>query len=174
MSKSDIGELCCKVLGVYCIVTALMLTQYPMSLLQPTSAQRMSRLACTAGFVPSVLLLVFGALLWKGARRLRLISSPDGEPTAGASGITPAVLQSIAFSALGIFILIEVISQIPNIVTQLTFYTFNSQRLWVWGNVASFLIKLALGLWLLFSAEGLRRIRGSLLERVRPAFHKDW
>ncbi len=171
MSKSDVGELCCKVLGIYCIITALVLTQYPISLLQSTFSQRMSPIAWTASFVPSVLLLIFGALLWKGAKRLRLISSPDCEPTAGASGIAPAILQSIAFSALGIFILIEAISQIPNIVTQLM---FPPQRLWAWCNLGSSLIKLAFGLWLLFGAEGLRKIRVLLLDRVRPAFHKDW
>ncbi len=171
MSKSDVGEVCCKVLGVYCIITALVLTQYPISLLQTTLSQRMNRLAWTASFAPSVLLLIVGVLLWKGAKRLRLISSPDGEPVVSASGITPAVLQSIAFSALGIFILIGVISQIPDMVTQLM---FQSRALWVWCNVASFLIKLAFGLWLLFGAERLREIRVLMLDKVRPAFHKDW
>jgi hypothetical protein len=56
-------------------------------------------------------------VLWRGGNKLRLISGSDREPAVSPSGITPTILQSIAFSVAGIIILAGAIAEIHNVVT---------------------------------------------------------
>ena len=96
MTKTEIGALSCKLLGIYAFIASLMTIQFPVALLQPAFSQQASRLIVVASFIPTILLLVFGMSLWLGSNRLQFTSNEDSDSKETISGITPAILQSIA------------------------------------------------------------------------------
>jgi len=172
MTKAEIGELSLKVLGIYAFLFSLIAIQYPVSLLHPGLSQTPSGMAMLVSFVPAALLLLFAAFLWLGSKRIRLTSGPEGPSAESASKITPAILQSIAFSVAGIFILIDTLLMMSNLAVELSTGLWRS--MWFWTHLSIVLIRTALGLWLLLGAAGLRRFRNRMLESVRPILHKDW
>jgi hypothetical protein len=170
MKKAEIGELSCKILSIYAFVHALAALQFPVALLQPVVRNQGSTLLTIGSFVPTVLLLLFSALLWLSAKQLESPSEPDSVSSERASGITPEILQSMAFSVAGIFILVDTLPYLGQLVIQgLNRNPVRNPMFWL-GLVES-LIRLALGAWLLFASESLRKLKSRLLDNV---VHKDW
>jgi hypothetical protein len=165
MTKAEMGELSCKLLGIYAFIVSLTMIQFPVSWLQPGLWEKTSGLAMAMAFIPTVLLLFCAAFLWLSSRRYNFNSRGSSE---GSSSITPAILQDIAFSVAGIFTLIDAVPQLGTLVFELS--SGPSRNLLFWLHLATFLVRLALGLWLLLGADGLRKF----INRIGPAFRKDW
>jgi hypothetical protein len=68
--------------------------------------------------------------------------------------MTPAILQDIAFSVIGILVLIDTALQIGTLITWSRFG--QSRTLLFWSQLISFHIKLALGVWLIVGARSYR------------------
>lgn len=66
--------------------------------------------------------------------------------------MTPAILRDIAFSVIGILVLIDTALQIGTLLFGLRFG--QSRTLLFWSQLISFYIKLGIGLWLLLGAGG--------------------
>lgn len=128
-------------------------------------------------FLPAVLLFLFSVFLWLSAKNLESPSQPIADPSAGALGITPEILQSIAFSFAGILILVGTLSYLPNLIVQLTVkFQGGIPENWLrfWLDLAIAVIRLALGFWLLFGAKGIRALTARFLNSIKPLVQKDW
>jgi hypothetical protein len=68
--------------------------------------------------------------------------------------MTPAILQNIAFSVIGILVLIDTALQIGTLIFWSSFG--QSRTLLFWSQLISFHIKLALGVWLIVGARSYR------------------
>jgi hypothetical protein len=147
-------------------VQALLAFEYPVALLQPGMRDHASLAYRIASFVPTVMLFLLSAILWLSSGQFA--PSPGSGPKSDEtpSGITPQILQNIAFSVVGILILVNTVSFSGHIVLQsLRENPWRDPSYWL--NVVDSMIRLALGSWLLFGSEGLRRFKSWLLENAK-------
>ena len=173
MKKTEIGELSCKILSVYSFIQALGALTLPVAVHQPTMRDHPSMLFSIATFIPATLLFLFSGLLWLSAKQLEAFSDSGQESPESASGITPQILQSIAFSVVGILILVGTLSYLVQIVGQ-SLHGNPLRDPWFWLRSVETLIRLALGSWLLIGSKGQRKFKLWLLENLRSVVHKDW
>jgi len=173
MKKAEIGELSYKILSIYSFICALGALTFPISVHQPAMRDHPSTLFSIVSFIPAALLFLFSGLLWLSAEQLEASSDSGRESSESASGITPEILQSIAFSVVGILILVGTVSYLVQIVGQ-SLHGNPLRNPWFWLYLVETLIRLALGSWLLIGSKGQRKFKLWLLENLRSVVHKDW
>ena len=175
MKKSEALEVGFKVLSAYAFMQGITALAIPISLLQ--SQASLSALASRQGavlpsnsfsfaaFLPSALLFLLGAVCWLNAKRTE-VGSPAQESDAGsAAGLNPQILQSIIFSALGIFIVIESLAPLASVASTFNIYALARQnnRLFMapfpYFRLIEGLIKLLFGCWLIIGSRSLRKFK---------------
>ena len=177
MTKHEFAALACKVLGIYTLVNALGLLPSILgnalnSLassstgLNPALAT-VERTAAVAYILPLAFDIMAGLLLWRRADFLaaRMIRDTDAAPSQIAIG---AGAETVAFSFLGLFTLLQAIPRLGLIVFNLILMSRQGPLLhrdykgMAAPDVVVLVIQLCLGCWLLLGAAGLARLLGSL------------
>jgi hypothetical protein len=174
MKKSEALEVGFKVLSVYAFIQGITGLGIPISLHE--SQNLASALASRQGasipstfsvalFLPSVLLFLLGAILWLNAKKTEVGSLAQESDAGSATGLNPQILQSIIFSALGIFIIIESVAPLANVATTLNVYALarHDNRLFMapfpYFRLIEGLVKLSFGCWLIIGSRSLRRFK---------------
>ncbi len=179
MKASELGEVSLKVLGIWAFIEGIALFQFPITLLQPFSSMirdRVSPRLLILALLPSILLFALSGVLWLGSKVGFLLETQPDSPQ-GTSHITPEVLQSIAFSVSGIFILLGAMPfffQFVNDALSRNAAARYPTNPMLWYHLIEFAVRLTVGIWLLSGSRSLRRFRGWLLENIKSAGHKDW
>ncbi|MCC7204591.1 MAG: hypothetical protein IT441_05895 [Phycisphaeraceae bacterium] len=175
MNKRDIAFLACRLLALYTWIHVVFRVDYLAGGVFGLFETKEVSLSLTlrilyflSASLPLILFAALGALLWFRAARLadRMVRGTDSEATP-----LPAdrhTVQAIAFSAIGLFVLLQVI---PTFATQMMTAAV-AQDLsrtryelldWRWKTaVAATLVQIALGLWLLLGARGIVTTLGKL------------
>ena len=179
MTKREIASLACKILAVYAL---LQLPQYVQGIyfllsgiftgeLWGEDIHRTQSLFWNLStvFVPTVLYLVAGILLWRSSDALagRMVS--DDQPPEGQSTISGQAVSVIAFSIVGLVVLVHAIPRITSVLSYLAFQpTMEFESRWT-ANVISELI--ALGVQVILGAVLLvgGRALSQLVMRIRTA-----
>jgi hypothetical protein len=176
MTKSEIGKLSLKILAIYALICALVSLAAPISILQlagspSRTSDNIHMMGALLLFIPTVLLFLFSGFLWLCANQPAAPHEPNTAETTGASGITPEILQNIAFSVTGIFVLIGTFPYLVNLIMQIRLYLSgfvgsSPNRMQIGLDLAEVLIRLGLGCWLVLGSNRLRvlgmRLRDSL------------
>ena len=161
MTNREAGLLGGKLLGLYTLIIALSALQAPISYLYLGKINNQSTptvlLAFIFAFVPSILLFLFGYYLYFNAGALGTWEDPEKQVSGSSAGMTPQVVQRIAFSVVGLLILDGAIAHWGMVVPNL-FFPFQRHDAYFWVHLAEALIQTALGLWLFFGTENFQRI----------------
>ncbi len=173
MTKAEIGSMGCKLLSIYTFANSLGALQFPVAMLQPGMPAKAGLLYRIMSFVPAIMLVMFSAILWLSARRPDSDSESIQEASVGSSAITPQVLQSVGFSVAGIMILANTVPYLGQIIFQSLGANPMQNRMF-WIQVSEFLVRLALGTWLLLGTRPLQLLGVRLVRRLEKAIHKDW
>jgi hypothetical protein len=168
MKKSEAIEVGCKLLSIYAFMHGLTALGLPVSLHVQAISMRTTILRGNTAllgitFVPAVLLFLFSGVLGLSARRIKL--GAEGEPSSeSVPGVTPQIIQSIVFSAVGILVLVESIAPLANTVVLVRAYRENYYLdMSFYYHTVEGLIKLGIGLWLLLGSKSLLRFKSWLL-----------
>ena len=171
MTKREIAALICKVLGIYVFIGALnslpllflpALTSMANASSGATSIENTARWASVINALPVILNILAGLFLWLGADNLARRMAKDTDTVA--QPVIGQEAQIVAFSALGLFTLLQVIPRVGQIATNL--YILSQQDAMIRRefkdltapNIVGVVIQLSLGLWLLFGASGLVKL----------------
>jgi hypothetical protein len=170
MTISEMGKLSLKILAIYAFIIALSSLAPPISTLQMSpehSAYRQSNPILL--FVPAILLFVFSGFLWFAAQNVN--SGAEPASSANISGITPEVLQNIAYSITGIIILVGTLYDVMNLISEGIYIWIYGQtgRFVFWLILARILIRLALGIWLVLGSNRLRILGTRLMEILKKS-----
>lgn len=170
MTKRDVGILVCRILAIFSLVQMLHYVPSFLALADPFftsgpwSAADVFMLVTQA--LPFFLFNMMAVFLW---RKAGLISAwmlghdlydNQFEPETQPMRIRADDLQTVAFSALGLWLLIDAIPRAAAYATQII-YTRSMTDTSVGGKVITMAtsidlaVRLILGLWLLFGARGL-------------------
>ena len=112
MNKNDALETGSKLLSVYAFVHGWTALQTPIIMRDQAINMRVSTTSSAALFIPAAILFLFSGILWLSARSIEA-RSPAAE---SAPGVTPQLIQSIVFSAIGILILVDSVAPLANMV----------------------------------------------------------
>jgi hypothetical protein len=174
MTKRDVVRLSCKVLSIYTLIAFLASLAFPLSMLQPVMWHPGNTLVWLLSLIPTILLLLLSAYLWFGADALSARIVPGPECSESTSGLTAVVIQRIAFSLVGILVLVGAMSPLRQVIDQIGIRIARigprSTDLWLAMLAIEVVIRLALGAWLLLGSENVRR----LLQKAKPLVEKDW
>lgn len=171
MTKREIAALICKVLSLTLFVGALnsvtfLLVPFFTSMTSPglsgNDIERMARLGSIVNALPFFLNLLAAGVLWFQADKLAALMVKGDDAPLSPLVVGPEA-QVLAFSSLGLFSLLQAIPRIGQIVVSL--YILRQQDSLTHREfsgltgpeVASVLIQLGLGFWLLLGASGLAR-----------------
>ncbi|MBZ5498630.1 MAG: hypothetical protein LAP85_19715 [Acidobacteriia bacterium] len=160
MARQEVGQLCCRVLGIYTFIHGVSATSG--TFLSLSMIRQGSTFAHILGLLPAFILLSFSAYLWlyAGAIASRMFSEP--ESTESLSGSTTQVIQRVAFSVAGILILNSAMPTLgQTIVNLLTQTRQAAPYVAVYGVESA--IRVVVGIWLLLGSASLRKL-----------FKKDW
>jgi len=171
MSKNEITEAGCRILSIYACIGGISALNVPISMYQYSSPP--SAWSATA-FLPAALLLLVSTFLWFSARRIEHRSKIETPSQESESDLTVYSIQSIIFSALGIYLIVDSIIPVTNLVSLIFSANQNGYFPRFWSQLASLavrgLLTLGIGLWLILGSKSLRRFKLWLL-----AIHqKDW
>ena len=175
MNKNEALEVGFKFLSIYAFMQGLTVLGIPISLQQSQVALNAlasrqgatipSSIFSAAAFLPSALLFILGAVLWLSAKRNEVSPTDQESPSESKSGFTPQILQSIIFSALGIWIIMESLTSLANVANALNIYALaRHQNRFFMAPFPYFrffegLIKLIFGCWLIIGSRSLRRFK---------------
>lgn len=167
MTKREIAALICKAFGIYCFIGALHAAQ-PVAVLGFGFVSRASQgrvVAVESAWIllPLILNLLAGSILWRNAEKIagRMVAGDDTSPQTSATG---KELQVVAFSALGLYTLLQVIPQIAELAmryatqSQEEAEVLNHMRGYTSSELASTVVQMALGIWLLLGAASLAQL----------------
>jgi hypothetical protein len=190
MSERRIAMLCFRVVGMVVLLQAVAHAPELVNLagraidLLMTGSLVTGLLYGTGAAVP-LLMAAIGIWLWRKAGVVAawatghdLQDEPDepdaapapGEPAAGG-GLTVEMLERVALTTLGVWVLVNAIPETCRLLAQalatsdddsMSSYLAQFNAYWVGGLVAA-VIRLFLGFWLLFKTDGIVR----LLDRMR-------
>jgi len=181
MKKSEAIEVGFKVLSMYAFSLGISSLGIPISIHESaitirTLQSRMGSVSDTfsvAAFLPSALLFLFGVLFWLNSKKAKDASSAQESPTESITGLTPQMLQSIIFSALGILVVSESAAALGNVISFLSVYISNLHNNRVimspfpYYRLVEGLGKLIFGGWLIIGSRGLRKFQNWLLENAK-------
>jgi hypothetical protein len=182
MNKSEIMKVGYSVLSIYACISGINALIVPISMREQqqtimTLTHQYSsspNALSVVVFLPAGLLFLFSAFLWFSARRIELHSMVEAPSQDNESGLTAQGAQSIIFSALGIFLLVDSVSPLANMISFIASTHQNGISSRFWSQLASLAVRglftFGLGLWLILGSESLRRFKSWLLTINR----KDW
>lgn len=170
MTPRGIAALICKALGLYAFLNTLNLLPhlfapaiYSASTASAGGNGALAHYLAMANALPVLLCPLAGCVLWFGANRLarRMVQDPAASAQSLASSRD---LETIAYSALGLFTLLQMLPRLAQMATNL--YIISRQdplvrpdyRNLTAPDIASVAVHLALGLWLMFGAAGLVKL----------------
>ena len=170
MTKHEVAALLCKVLGIYALLSALnalpllfapALFALSNSSASATPATSVARLSWLISALPVLLDIGAALFLWLSADNLARAMVKNGE--SSAEPIISRDVQTLVFSALGVFTLLQAIPRAGQIAT--TLYLVSQQDVLLRRefkgasapDIVALLLQLALGLWLVFGAAGLAK-----------------
>ncbi len=180
MTKREIASLACKILAVYAL---LQLPQYVQGIyfllsgifageLWGEDIHRIQSLFwdLSTVFVPTVLYLVAGILLWRRSNALASRMVSDDQPPEGQPTISGQAVSAIAFSVVGLVVLVHAIPRIASILSYLISHKTMPEFEGRWtANVIAELtalgVQVILGAVLLMTSRGLSR----LVMKIRTA-----
>lgn len=130
MSKREMAQFSIKLLAIYTIVKGL---EYSGTLAQlfQLKNEHMGDFALTSimyGIIPLVLYLIIGSLLWFKSNWFAKFMVSDGEIKKENLKITPKKIQVIAFSVIGLYLIITNVLTIPRYVYIFILQESNSYR----------------------------------------------
>ncbi len=179
MEKSEALEVGFKVVSLYAFLQGISALSLPISMHENTVAFRalqdkmgsVSGTFFAAAFLPSASLFSFGILLWLNSKRTKVSSTEPAQELLAehANSLSPQMLQSIIFSALGILIVVESVAPIVNSISALSVFLQNLHDNRVimspfpYYRLIEGLVKLFFGCWLIIGSKGLNRFKYWLL-----------
>jgi len=190
MKKAEVAALSFKILAVYAFIAALVAVNAPIltgtafRFMPQKDMPQTSMILPILAYIPSLLLFLFSLILWRSGKKMEARASAQA-PSEDASGLTPQILQNIAFSILGICILIDAIPHVCDVGMGLVRMIDMKVAVgnggldpWgmasLWMRFAETLIRLAIGIWLVVGSKRLREFKSRLLAGVQSAVKKDW
>jgi hypothetical protein len=120
-------------------------------------------------FLPAFLLLSFSGYLWIYAEPIAARMFSSEEPVESATGVTPEILRRIAFVVVGILVVNGAVPGLGQVIVNLLAHQTTAYSLVYLGES---IIRLVLGLWLIFGWQRLRSWVGS--QKLRDLIKKDW
>lgn len=194
MSRREIANLCCRVLAVYSLLVGLGLAPRALSLLWPFFQTRMSTtesvIVAIANTAEPLMWIASGLFLWRWSGLIAAwmigtdLHDNANEPESTPQRATPAIACAIAFSTVGLWVLVDAGPRLLSHATTLITYrvqagSFRELNGAEWaGTIVEELLRIAIGLYLLFGATGLvglvRNAKNvGLMENERPEFARD-
>ncbi|MCK4624646.1 MAG: hypothetical protein KAV00_04990 [Phycisphaerae bacterium] len=180
MTKREIASLACKILAVYAL---LHIPQYLQGVYFALSSiiQGEPIFGDTSGvllnfsifLIPTLLYLAVGILLWRRSDALASRMVSDDQPSEGQSTISGRAVSAIAFSIVGLVVLVDAIPRIARVLSHLAFQpTMEFEGRWT-ANVIAELI--ALGVQVILGAVLLvgGRALSQLVTKIRTAGLND-
>lgn len=165
MTKAELGEIGCRLMGIFAFIAGLGALQMPLFALQQASSGRAGLIVL---FLPAAILMLAAVLLWFNAPKLSYFFDSK-EESSPLSPVPPSILQRILFSMIGILILVNSLSSLGNVLQEGLRYPYIDWQFWI--HLATLMARLAAGAWLLFGSRSLKKFGSRLLEN---AFQKDW
>jgi hypothetical protein len=105
MKTKDISIVALRVLGIYCLIESLVLSQNLLYIFAMPEEFRPDRLKIIiASLCPSIALLLLGILLIAASTKLAKLITPISENESANSSLTLKDIQSILFSCAGVLI----------------------------------------------------------------------
>ncbi|MCC7407509.1 MAG: hypothetical protein IT442_05525 [Phycisphaeraceae bacterium] len=168
MNKRDVAFLSCRVLALYTWIHVVFRLDDLAAGVYGLFETKQISLSLTlrilfflSASLPLILFAALGVLLWSRAARLadRMLRSSQSE--APALPVDPHTVQAIAFSAIGLFVLMQAI---PTFASQMMTAVMAQRHAqtqyelldWRWKTaVTATLIQIAVSLWLLLGARGI-------------------
>lgn len=171
MKKNEIMEVGSRILSIYACICGISALNVPISMYQYPPPH--PALSATV-FLPAASLLLVSMFLWFSARRIGLHSKIETPSQESQSDLTAQSVQSIIFSALGIFLIVDSVIPMANLISLISSANQNGIFPRFWSQLASLavigLFKLGIGLWLILGSKSLRRVKSWLL----AINQKDW
>jgi len=180
MTKREVGILACRLLALYAWIQSLHYVPAVLDLSQlfydPWSRQQYVLLELIASAVPFVLLLGLAIFVWRRAGLISAwifahdIQDHQLEPESNPHAVQLEDIQVVAFSTVGLWLLLDVMPQAAAYSVQLI-YAYQLSDFDLGYNLAllaktiEVLLRVAAGFWLLFGARGLV----NLLRKLRTA-----
>lgn len=168
MNKRDVAFLSCRVLALYTWIHVVFRLDYLEAGVYGLFQTEQLSLSLTlrvlyflSASLPLILFAALGALLWSRAAWLadRMLRGADSEPAPLPAD--PHTIQAIAFSAIGLFVLMQTIPTFASkmmtaVMAQRHDQTQYELLDWRWKtSVTATLIQIAVSLWLLLGARGI-------------------
>ena len=170
MKKEEFAYIGCKLLALYWLISALNLlatSVTTVSMLQYTeSVSYFSTVAIYFSHLPLAVNIIFAIFFWFGANRLvKNIFSNANE--TNDSCITAHQVQIIAFSVVGLLLIVWSVPEIINLLYKIQllkeFDSYSETPFSVKAKMVELILKSLLGILLFFGAKGL----SGLLLRIR-------
>ena len=169
MTKSDIFSLALKILGIYAIIVAISTLRFSLSMIfaYVTNPQYSpSLVSIIAGsLLPLLLLLILSYYLIKRSDKLGKTIFPNSQSEKVLVSLSSVEIQAIAFSIIGVLVIVWALPKLFEIVTQLSYSKIHQgdvfsvrmgQKLIEYS--VDVVIRLALGIYLFIGSKGLSTI----------------
>ena len=169
MTKSDIFSLALKILGIYTLIIAissLRMTFYMIFAYFNNHQSAPSMASIIVGsLLPLLLLLLLSYYLIDRSDKLGKLVFPNSQSEKVVVSISTAEVQAIAFSIIGVLVIVWAIPKLFQVVIQISFLKLHlkdvfspgmSQKLIEYS--IDVLSRLALGIYLFFGSKGLVKI----------------
>jgi hypothetical protein len=173
MNKGEATEVGLKLLSMYAFLEGISALTLPISLRESQIALHSNTTFSPAAFIPSVLLFLFGIILWLNAETSEASALNDKSIEENIGGLTPQILQRIVFSALGILIVIQSIAPLGNVISAFARYfqdKYVTTSRFPYYRLIEVLVKLIFGSWLIIGSRSLKTFQAWLLSNIK----KDW
>ena len=167
MNEKGIAKIACKVLSIYSVIKGMERIAYLISItLQPSLNQGFDKGMISQmifiSIIPSITLIIIGVILWVMSSKISelMVNDTDGR-IVNRTEINIIEFQSAVFSVVGLLILVNLISEISSLIPQIAelsgeyIPTGTTYRLKVKVSIIEIVVKLIIGLLLLFKASGL-------------------
>lgn len=196
MTRREIANLCCRVLAVYALLQGIARLPYALTLIWPfiqtTVSSTEAMISALMAVGEPLLWLTSGAFLWRWSGLVAAwmigtdLHHDRNEPEPSPQPLTATIAHVIAFSTVGLWVLVDALPRTFGFVMQVIPLRGAPAEArigssgWVITTSIELLLRLAIGLYLLFGASGLVRMIRSvknvgLLESERPEYtqHSD-
>ena len=159
MTKKEIATLSFKVLSLYAFIKAIDKLTYLTIDMYEYRFKDIGVLDYMIFASPVVLLLLCGGLLWFIAP---LLASSISRSTVSEDNSATSLLsiQMVAFSVIGLYMLAD---SLPTLVrATIWYFIMTGSRSPLAGDIIGSLVKIVLGLWLLFGSRGIVKFISSM------------
>jgi hypothetical protein len=162
------GAIALKILGVYCLIQSLQVAQYPLLYMWqgPVRASTLLPMLTTFAALGLYLGLAVALILFAGPIARWMFRDEQTHAAATDMPVGP-YLQAVAFSILGVWLLVE---GIVGLVLQITYLLNNRGTFFSWL-IAQPCAEAALGIFLILGGPGVARLWHKL--RTAGTIHND-